>query len=98
MNAEIESLGLVVRYLDVQAGFTLVDPRDLRYQFVVRARRRFGEIIHRASSALRKNTGGEDHTDAVITVARGMDTYLLGYGLSRSDFDSIHKNYTQARE
>ncbi|KAF7784715.1 hypothetical protein Agabi119p4_880 [Agaricus bisporus var. burnettii] len=98
LNAEIESLGLVVRYLDVQAGFTLVDPRDLRYQFVVRARRRFGEICQRASSTLRKNTGGEDHTDAVITVARGMDTYLLGYGLSRSDFDSIHKNYTQARD
>lgn len=98
MNAEVESLELVVRYLDVQAGFTLVDPRDLRYQFLANARRRFGEVCQKASSALRKNTGGEDHTDAVISVARGIDTYLLGYGLSRSDFDSIHKNYTHARE
>lgn len=98
LNTVIESPELVISHLDVQAGFTLTDPRDPRYQFILSARRRFGEVSQRASSALRENTGGEDHTDAVISVTRAIDTYLLGYGLSRSDFYSIQKNYTHARE
>lgn len=98
MNLAIETPELVIRHLDVQAGFTLTDPNDPRYQRVLNARRRFGEIIQKASSALRKNTGGEDHIDAVIGVVRAMDTFFLGYGLSRFAFDSIEKNYVQARE
>ncbi|KAF5356022.1 hypothetical protein D9756_004202 [Leucocoprinus leucothites] len=98
LNLAIEIPELVIRHLDVQAGFTLTDPNDLRYQQVLNARRRFGEVSQRASSALRENTGGEDHIDAVISVTRAMDTYLLGYGLSRSDFDSIQKNYAHARD
>jgi len=98
LNSAIEVPELVISHLDIQAGFTLTDPDDTRYQRVLSARRRFGEVIQKASSALRKNTGGEDHIDAVISVVRAMDTYLLGYGLSRSNFDSIEKNYAQARE
>lgn len=98
LNLEIEVPELVISHLDVQAGFTLTDPKDPRYQRILKARRRFGEVSQRASSALRKNTGGEDHIDAVIGVTRAMDTYLLGYGLSRSDFDSIQRNYAHARE
>ncbi|KAF9452549.1 hypothetical protein P691DRAFT_696832 [Macrolepiota fuliginosa MF-IS2] len=98
LNLEIETPELVISHLDVQAGFTLTDPKDPRYQHIVTARRRFGQVSQRASSTLRKNTGGEDHIDAVISVTRAMDTYLLGYGLSRSDFDSIQKNYAHARD
>jgi len=98
MNLAVETPELVIKHLDVQAGFTLTDPNDLRYQRVLNARRRFGEIIQKASSALRKNTGGEDHIDAVIGVVRAMDTYFLGYGLNRSTFESIEKNYAQARK
>jgi len=98
MNLAIETPELVIRHLDVRAGFTLTDPNDPRYQQVLNARRRFGEIIQKASSALRKNTGGEDHIDAVIGVVRAMDTYLLGYGLNSPAFESIKKNYTQVRE
>ncbi|KAJ3576133.1 hypothetical protein NP233_g629 [Leucocoprinus birnbaumii] len=98
LNPAIEIPELVISHLDVQAGFTLTDPNDPRYQAFLSARRRFGEVIQRASSALRENTGGEDHTDAVISVTRAMDTYLLGYGLSRTEFDSIQKNYAHARD
>jgi proteasome activator subunit 4 len=98
LQPEIEVPDLVIRHLDVQAGFTLTDPNDTRYQHIITARQRFGEVSQRASSALRQNTGGEDHTDAIISVTRAIDTYLLGYGLSRSDFDSIQKNYAHARE
>lgn len=98
LNPDIEILELVISHLDVEAGFTLTDPTDPRYQYILKARQRFGEISQRASSALRRNTGGDDHVDAVISVTRAMDTYLLGYGLSRSDFDSIQKNYAHARE
>ncbi len=98
LNLDIEISELVISHLDVEAGFTLTDPADPRYQHILKARRSFGEVLQRASSALRRNTGGDDHVDAVISVTRAVDTYLLGYGLSRSDFDSIQKNYAHARE
>jgi proteasome activator subunit 4 len=95
---EIEMSALIASFLDMKAGFTLTDPTDPRYQKVVAQRLRFGDVCQRAASALRQNTGGEDHIDAVIGVTRTIDTYLLGYGLSRADFDSLQKNYIQARE
>jgi proteasome activator subunit 4 len=97
-NNEIETPALLVSFLDMKAGFTLTDPNDPRYQKVAAQRLRFGDVCQRAASALRQNTGGEDHIDAVIGVTRAIDTYLLGYGLSRADFDSLQKNYIQARE
>jgi proteasome activator subunit 4 len=95
-DAEIPEL--IVSFLDVKAGFTLTDPTDPRFQKVIADKSRFGDICQRAAAALRKNTGGEDHIDAVIGVTRAIETFLLGYGLSRTDFDSLQKNYTQARE
>lgn len=84
--------------LDVQAGFTLTDPQDYRYQRVLKHRTHFGIVIQRAASALRRNTGGEDHIDAVLGVAKAIDVFLLEYGLGRGQFDALQKNYTQARE
>ena len=98
LNAEHELQELVISHLNVKAGFTLTDPNDLRYQKVAKNRNRFGEVILHAATTFRNNINGEDHTDAVIGVVRAIDTYLLIYGLNRSDFSGIQKNYTQARE
>lgn len=82
----------------MNAGFTLTDPNDPRHQRATAYRLRFGDVCKRAASALRQNTEGEDHIDAVIGVTRAIDTFMLGYGLSRGDFDSLQKNYVGARE
>jgi proteasome activator subunit 4 len=98
LDDEVEISELIVSLLDVKAGFTLTDPNDPRFQKVAADKSRFGDICQRAAAALRKNTGGEDHIDAVIGVTRAIDTFLLVYGMTRIDFDSLQKNYTQARE
>ncbi|KAF8898414.1 hypothetical protein BD779DRAFT_1607229 [Infundibulicybe gibba] len=97
-NTDFESPELLVSHLDVKAGFTLTNVEDPRYQHAIAYRHRFGDVILRAASALRQNTTGEDHIDAVIGVARAIDVYLLDYAMSRSGFDAIQKNYTQARD
>jgi proteasome activator subunit 4 len=97
LNKEVELAELVVSRLEVNAGFTLTDPQDPRYQKVVQTRIHFGEVLQRAASALRKNTAGEDHIDAVLSVARSIDIYLLEYGLHRSTFEALKKNYSEAR-
>ncbi|KAH7915111.1 armadillo-type protein [Hygrophoropsis aurantiaca] len=90
--------GLFVDPLDVQAGFTLTDPKDPRYQKVVNHRTRYGEIVHKAATVLRQTYEGEDHIDAVITVVKAIDTFLLDYGMSRSEFSNLQKNLINARE
>lgn len=98
LDDEVEIPELLVSFLNVKAGFTLTDPNDPRFQKAAAHKSRFGDICQRAAAALRKNTGGEDHIDAVIGVTRAIDTFLLVYGLSQADFDSLRKNYTQARD
>lgn len=95
---ETELPELLVTSLDVEAGFTLTDPNDPRYKLVVSRRQQFGQVILRAARALSNSRSGEDHIDAVVIVTRAIDTYLLTYGLSRSDFDSMQKSYAQTRE
>lgn len=89
---------MLVSSLDVSCGFTLSDPADPRYQKALAYRTRYGEVIARAASLLRQNTGGEDHADALMTVTRSVDTYLLSYCSNRGDFDSLQKNYRTSRE
>jgi proteasome activator subunit 4 len=98
LNEGVELAELLVSHLQVKAGFTLTDPEDPRYQKVAGHRTRFGLVSQRAASALRQNTGGEDHIDAVIGITKAIDVFLLDYGLSRSNFDALQKNYAQARE
>jgi len=98
INTDHELPELLVAHLDVKAGFTLTDPNDPRFKKVVAQREQFGRTVLRAAAAFRKTTNAEDHIDAVIGVTRAIDTYLLIYGLNRSDFDSLQKNYAQARE
>src|SRR4051794_24820560 len=56
----VELADLLVFQLDINAGFTLTDSQDPRYQKVVKMRLRFGTAIQRAASVLRRNNGGED--------------------------------------
>lgn len=94
---DMESMDFIVKPIEVQAGFTLTDPSDRRYQKAAAARKRFGELCCRASSVLRQNKEGEDHIDAMLGVVSAMDVFLLDYGILRRSFDSLEKNFVQAR-
>ncbi|TFK41322.1 hypothetical protein BDQ12DRAFT_768249 [Crucibulum laeve] len=98
INPEFEIPDMIMSHLDVNAGFTLTDPNDPRYQTVAALRQRYGQILHNAAVSLRGGTEGEDHIDAVLSVTRAIDTYMLAYGMNRSDFDAMQKNYAQARD
>lgn len=95
---DIELAEMIVVSLDMNAGFTLTDASDPRYQKAASYKMRYGDVCQRAAFALRQKIGSEDHIDAVIGVTRAIDTFMLGYGLNRSDFESLQKNYEQARE
>lgn len=98
LDDQYEISELIVRSIDVRAGFVLTDPKDPRYRAVVNHRTRFGNVIQRAATKLQLSTEGEDHTDAVMAVARAIEVFLLEYAISREDFDKLEKNYTQTRE
>lgn len=98
LDPDVDVEELVVNKLDVQAGIVLTDPQDSRYQRVVELRTRFGNLIHLAAKKLRQDQEGEDHIDAVIAVVKALDTYFLDYGMSRGDFTTLQKNFTQSRE
>lgn len=95
---DTETFDLLVTPLDVQAGFTLSDPADSRYQKASSCRTKFGQVALVAARALRQKREGEDHIDAVISVSKAIDVYLLDYGLSKSHYDSLQKSYATARE
>ena len=96
VNSEVERL--VVQSIDVEAGFALTDPSDRRHQVAYSQRLRLGQVLHSAALALKQEHEGEDHIDAVMSVVKGIDTYLLDYALSRGDFDNLQKSYATARE
>ena len=98
LNVDSEVERLVVQTIDVTAGFTLTDPADRRHQMAYSQRLRLGRVLHGAALALKQEHEGEDHIDAVISVAKGIDTYLLDYALSRGDFDNLQKSYATSRE
>jgi proteasome activator subunit 4 len=83
--------------LRVEAGYTLTDPEDPRYQKVMTHKRHFGNLLHRASVALRES-GAEDHIDAILSVSRAIDIYLLEYGVTAGTFGALSKGYAIVRE
>lgn len=96
---DVEVKELLIGPLEMNAGFALTDPADPRYEQVVLHRQRFGKVLHRAAEALRVlGISGEDHTDAVMGVAKAIDAYLLEYGMTRSAYEAQQKSYTQSRE
>ena len=98
LNSDSEVERLVVQTIDVRAGFTLTDPTDWRYQMAHSQRQRLGRIAHNAASALKQGYEGEDHIDAVLSVVKAVDAYLLDYALGRGDFDNLQRSYGAARE
>lgn len=97
-DLDVDVEGLIVDQLNVQAGIVLTDPQDPRYQRVVNLRTRFGNLIHLAAMKLRQDQDEEDHIDAVIAVVKALDTFFLDYGMSRGDFTTLQKNFSQSRE
>ncbi|KAI0702440.1 ARM repeat-containing protein [Cytidiella melzeri] len=95
-DTEIQEL--LVTPIDVKAGFILDNPSDVRFQRAIAHRTRFGNIVHRAATALQYTQEGEDHIDAVITVSKAIDVYLLEYAMTRSSFDSLQQAYTISRD
>ncbi|PCH33382.1 hypothetical protein WOLCODRAFT_21973 [Wolfiporia cocos MD-104 SS10] len=95
---EHEVSELIVSPLLVNCGFALTNSQDPRYQKVLAHRTRFGEVIHRAAVALRQPTEGEDHVDALVSLSKAVDVYLLEYALTRGNFDSLRKAYAQSRD
>lgn len=98
LNANSEVERLVVQTIDVEAGFTLTDPADRRHQMAYSQRLRLGRVLHGAALALKQEHEGEDHIDAVLSVVRGIDAYLLDYAVGRGDFDNLQKSYASSRE
>ena len=95
-NFEVEEL--IISQLSVNAGYALNDPADPRYQRASAHRVRFGEIVHRAARTLTQDHQGEDHIDAVISVAKAIEVYLTDYGLSNSEYSALQKGYRSAGE
>lgn len=83
--------------LTVEAGYTLTDPNDPRYQAVMFHRRQFGRILHQASVAMRESSA-EDHIDAILAISRAIDVYLLEYGVTAGAFSALNKSYVVVRE
>jgi proteasome activator subunit 4 len=98
LNPDSEVERLIVQTVDVQASFALTDQEDRRYQMAYSQRLRLGRVLHDAALALRQEHEGEDHIDAVLSVVKGIDTYLLDYALNRGDFDNLQKSYATVRE
>ncbi|KAI0094570.1 armadillo-type protein [Irpex rosettiformis] len=69
----------------LQSGFALADPEDPRHKYITTLKRRFGELLHRASEALRTQ-GEENILDAVHMLLRAIRTYMLDYGDSRDSY------------
>jgi proteasome activator subunit 4 len=97
---EYEVDGLLLSNISVKSGFALEDPEDPRYNVAEAHRTRFGEVIHRATKiiAMRNTVEGEDHVDAIISIAKAAEVFLLEYGISRGQYSTQRKSYTQLRE
>ncbi|KAI0702460.1 hypothetical protein BC835DRAFT_1411015 [Cytidiella melzeri] len=80
---EIPEMIAVIECL--QSGFALTDPKDPRHQYITSLKQRFGELLHKASGAL-KSQGEENILDAVQMLLRAIRTFMLDYGDSRDSY------------
>jgi proteasome activator subunit 4 len=97
LDETIETEELIPQAMPLKSGFTLQDTTDGRYQRVFAHRTQFGELLHRGAAAL-KSTDTEDHIDLVMSVLRGVDTYLLDYGVTRDTYAGVAKQYDVAKQ
>ena len=93
-----EVADLVLAPLDVQTGFALADPEDPRYKAASEYRTRYGEVIIEAATILGEGSEGEDHIDAILTVTRAIDCYLLDYASTLGSYEGVQKDYKEYRE
>jgi proteasome activator subunit 4 len=99
MEKDTELEWFLLKPLDVRDGFALTDVSDPRYMTVMKARERFGDTMHRALIRLASNRNdAEDNVDAVMYAGRGIEAYLMSYGISRSNYHHHQKSYTSSRE
>ncbi|TFK30307.1 hypothetical protein FA15DRAFT_662249 [Coprinopsis marcescibilis] len=80
----------------ITSGFALTDPEDLRYQFILSAKNRFGVFLHEASTSLR-DQGEENTVDAVYILVRSIRTFMLDYGDSRDSYYLNEDQYNSER-
>ena len=97
---DFEVDGLLLSTMSIKSGFALDDSEDPRYKIAEAHRLRFGEVIHRATEtiAMRDTVEGEDHVDAIISIAKAAEVFLLEYGTSRGQYSAQRKVYLQLRE
>ncbi|ELU44509.1 pyruvate decarboxylase [Rhizoctonia solani AG-1 IA] len=96
-DEDVETEELIPQAMAIKSGFVLQDPADDRYQRVLAHRARFGQLLHHAAAAL-KSTDTEDHIDLVMSVLRGIDTFLLDYGVTRDTYAGVAKQYEVAKQ
>ncbi|EFI28576.1 membrane protein [Coprinopsis cinerea okayama7 len=80
----------------LNSGFSLTDPDDPRYQYIVGVKKRFGDFLHRASTSLRSQ-GEENTVDAVQILVRSIRTYMMEYGDSRDSYYLNEEQYTSEK-
>ncbi|KAF8682453.1 hypothetical protein RHS04_02581 [Rhizoctonia solani] len=97
LEEDVETEELIPQAMAIKSGFVLQDPADDRYQRVLAHRARFGQLLHHAAAAL-KSTDTEDHIDLVMSVLRGIDTFLLDYGVTRDTYAGVAKQYEVAKQ
>lgn len=95
---DIDVEGLLIQPFGVRCGFTLEDDSDPQYERVLSHRTQFGEVIHQAAATLCRQREGEDHIDAVMSVSKAIDVFLLEYALPRGSFDALQRTYSASRE
>ena len=97
---DFEVEDLLLSNISVKSGFALDDPEDPRHKIAEAHRVRFGEVIYRATRtiALRTTVEGEDHVDAIISIAKAAEVFLLEYGASRGQHSTQRKVYIKLRE
>ncbi|KAJ7130046.1 hypothetical protein C8R43DRAFT_1025561 [Mycena crocata] len=88
-----EMIGLIE---PLNSGFVLTDPTDLRYVYISSLRRRFGELLHKASESLLRQ-GEENTVDAVEHLIDGIRTYMLEYGDSKDGYYNNERKYTSEK-
>ncbi|KAF8328806.1 uncharacterized protein EI90DRAFT_3063646 [Cantharellus anzutake] len=100
LDPTTELASLSADALRMKCGFVLTK-RDRRYTVALGHRERFGQFLHNASVSLthsESKDASDDHIDAVMAVNKGIDTYLLDYGMTRASYATQKKLYDSTRD
>lgn len=87
----------------MKAGFP-VYPGSPFYARFIKHRDAFGTFLHAASLSFHSEAdiqgrkSGEEHIDAVLSVIRAIDTFLLDYAVTRNSYAAQKKSYEVSRD